>query len=683
MHQYLKISLSQINLSINQQTFAVYELDGEEALSQLFQFNITLLLPLATDFNDAMNTSAQLSITNNNNYKRDISGIITQIRHAGLFDTQQISLCIQLQPLLTRLTLAKSLQFFHDQTVIDVIKHMLLTIGYRIDQIKFVCIYKYSIQTDIAQVPNENDYQFFQRLLAQAGLFYWLNTEQQQEVIYFCDNNQSYITLITDKIFYLPPTNLMCINDTTLTYGYFYQMQINSSLVTNSFSMRHFNPDINTETIEVNNDIDPQHLFKFQIYSHLSDNLEALKLEAMLRATRAKVDSYNLSAQGNVNLLSPGQIINLNAQNFQNNNNYDNQYLIIKLNHHATQSSDQFGSGTAISYNNEAILIPKSTSYCDNFPNAPQSPACWIGHVQSNDIYPNLDNAGNYYVHPHYNANQSINTISGNPINRMAYFGGIGNQYAIGKHWPLNNNTEVLLSCFNNNFNQPLIIGALPNYIFKSPVTSMNNTQNKIITQQNNLMLFEDRLDEQKIQLATKDSQNILELNASYDKNVINIISQQGQLNLNSHNDLTLQCDNSLIEKCGRDWALTTTQNCIIKSNNSSISYQADNNLLFKSNNNILINAKNNVEITSNDKFILRCQSASIQCNSSIDSANNGNIIINCVKSISLINLGNNKIQLLNQECGCEIAADGTIYISGNIIRLTGAEIFINGMISK
>lgn len=683
MNQYPNSTSSQIDLSINQQTFSVYELTGEEALSQLFQFNITLILPLTIDFDYTINTSAQLSISNENNYKRDICGIITKIRHAGLFDTKQIQICIQLQPLLTRLILAKSLQYFQNQTVIDVIQQILIKIGYRTDQIKLMCLHKYPVQSDIVQTPNETDYHFVQRLMAQYGIFYWLMTEKQQEVIYICDNNQNYLALITDNLLYLPQTALALINPDDLNYGYFYQMQTQLALVPNSFSVRHFNPDINKEPMEVNDHLNSNYNLTVQLDSHLSDNLEELEWEAMLRSRRVKIDSYNLVVKGNANLLSPGSVIVLNAQYFHNNDTFNNNYLIIKLNHHATQPCDKYGSGLSLSYHNEATLIPKNTLYCDHFPEASHTPACWIGHIHSNDIYPKLDNDGNYNVKSHYNINKSSNAQSSVTTHRLTHFGGIGNHNAIGKHLPLNNNTEVLLSCFKNNFNKPFIVGALPNYIFKSPVIAANNSQNIVVTQQDNLLLFEDRLNEQKIQLATKDMQNILELDASTNRNIINIISQQGQLNLYSNHDLTLCCDNSLIEKCGYNWVLSAEQNCFIKSNNGSISYQSDNNLLLNAKQSILINAKNNLAINSKNNFILKSQKASIQCNSSTYNATQGNIFINCAKSISLISMGTNKIQFINQASRCKIAADGTISICGNLIQLTGAEIYLNGTISK
>ncbi len=141
----------------------------------------------------------------------------------------------------------------------------------------------------------------------------------QQEIIVFCDNNENYISLITDVIMYLPTTCLASLNDHNLMYGFFDHLQIKSNLVTNSFSLRHFNPDINTTTMEAFELLpNKQNVsISMQYYSHTSTNKDSLKNEAFLLATRAGVDSYHLLAHGNINVLSPGQAITLNAWYFK------------------------------------------------------------------------------------------------------------------------------------------------------------------------------------------------------------------------------------------------------------------------------------------------------------------------------------------------------------------------------
>ncbi len=674
--------VSKINLYINQQQYSVYELDGEESLSQLFQFNIIIILPFTTDIDYTINSTALLCISNENHFTREISGIITLIKHTGFYDSQQIRLCIRLQPLLARLTIARSLQYFNNQPVTDVVQQLLLKIGYKAHQIKFLMQNKYGVQSYIIQTPNETDYAFFKRITANAGIFYWLVTEEQQETIYLCDNNQNYIANISEAILYLPPTSLPSINNDKLIYGFFYDMQTESQLVTNSFSLRHYNPDINLETLEVtrSTSLKQTNLLEQQHYSNISTDEESLNTEAFLHAKRAKVDSYHLIMRGNVNLLTPGQIINLNTWHFQNNNLFDNQYLVIKLKHIATQPSDQFGAGTALTYHNEAILIPSNTEYCDQLAEPPKSPACWIGHIESDDNYPQLDKWGSYYVQQHYNLNKKSRC---SPISRISNFGGIGTQQNIGEHLPLNNNSEVLLSCINNNLNQPIIIGALPNFIFKSPVTLDNRTQNKIITQQNNLLLFEDQLDAQKIQLATMDMNNVLELNASNNNNSANLVSVSGQISLSSYNDITLQCDNSIIEKTGHNWTLNSKQNCYITTQSNNIIFQSDNILSCKANNAILLNAKNYLAMNSNSEINITSNGLSAQCNNGHYNVEHGNIVINCAKSISLISNSNSEIQLLNKGSGFKISADGIITVYGNLIQLTGSQIFFNGTISK
>ncbi len=121
-----------------------------------------------------------------------------------------------------------------------------------------------------------------------------------------------------------------------------------------------------------------------------------------------------------------------------------------------------------IPYHNEVILIPKNTLYCDKWIDLPKTPTCWIGHIVNKDDYPLLDNSGSYYVHQHYNINKIENILLYPAMSRVSHYGGMDNQQVAGKHLPLNNNTEVLLSCINNNMNQPVVLGSLPNLFLKA-----------------------------------------------------------------------------------------------------------------------------------------------------------------------------------------------------------------------
>lgn len=684
MKNNISSSHSKINLEIQQQSYPVFELNGEEALSALFRFEITLILSVDTKIDIPLLTSATLYLIDNHNNSREITGIITHIRHLGLFTPQQIRVQIVLQPLLARLTIAKNMHYIQNLSILDITKKLLLAIGYRIDQLIFFCNSTYSAQPYIVQAPGESDYDFFVRLLAQAGIFYWINSEQQQEMLYFCDNNQSYLSVINEPISYLPASYLNTIN----SQGHFNKMEVLSRLTTSDYTVNTFNPDISLTSLEANQSspLNQKNNLEQHYFSNAAADADSINQEAVIRSRRAMIDSYQLNLHGNISRLSPGQIVQLNAWHFQQNTAFDDNYVVITLKHFAIQPSDSSGIRSAPGYYNEATVIPQKTSFCDAMPVPPKIPACWIGHIESDGYYPLLDEAGNYRLRQHFDLSNYPSTQASPPICRLTHFGGATNQSSAGKHLPLTAGTEVLLNCIHGNLNQPIIIGSLPNFLYLSPVTSANKTQNKLITLQDNLLLLDDLLGQQKIQLATVDLRNILELNATVDHNEIHLVSQQGQLNLNGYSGIVMRCGNNLIEQCGYNWWLNADQHCFITTQNKAMTYTAGSELLLNAKQNLLINSSENLVINSNDQLAIKSDTdmhLSMRGSSSNFIKSQGNITINSAKSISFIGTGKGELQFLSQGVGVKIAADGSIMIFGNIIQLQSlGNIFLNGPIS-
>ena len=62
-----------------------------------------------------------------------------------------------------------------------------------------------------------------------------------------------------------------------------------------------------------------------------------------------------------------------------------------------------------------------------------------------------------------------------------------------GMHFPLKPGTEVLLAFIDGDPDRPIIIGAVPNEVTPSPVTSVNSQKNQIKTVSGILIELDDR----------------------------------------------------------------------------------------------------------------------------------------------------------------------------------------------
>ncbi|MEW5721790.1 MAG: type VI secretion system tip protein TssI/VgrG [Thermodesulfobacteriota bacterium] len=114
--------------------------------------------------------------------------------------------------------------------------------------------------------------------------------------------------------------------------------------------------------------------------------------------------------------------------------------------------------------------------------------------------YAELDDLGRYKVHLPFDINSDHGDGRASAYIRMMqpYAGA-----AEGMHFPLRKGTEVLLTFIGGDPDRPVIAGAVPNPETTSPVTSTNQTQSVIQTSSNNQIKMEDLLGSQRILMQT------------------------------------------------------------------------------------------------------------------------------------------------------------------------------------
>jgi uncharacterized protein involved in type VI secretion and phage assembly len=562
-----------ITFSLDKEWFNVLKLTGTEGISKPYQFIIDILTS-NFDPNDYILKKACINLES-----RSISGIITEGKQVLLNMQGQTRTSFTLEPRLTLAKLSQNVRVIINQTVPEIINDILNKVGYQKLQIKWHLSSDYQLKPYRMQVPGETDLQFMHRLLANARIFYWMDSD----IIHLSDNNDfsPYLELTYDP----------------------YKLSRQYSFLTNI-----------------------------------------------------------VIAESTVPNLQPGFSLT-----FKNED-----YLIHNLTHNFAQNIKSQGHNVV--YHNQAEMKPRGIPINIEKPKPPQFPAVFQAHIESHGNYANLDAEGKYYLRQRFDLAKAMSP----PLAKLTPYP--------GWHMPLKNSAEVLVGSINGDPDEPIILGTIPNIEQLSPVTSMTEQHNKITTASNNQLIMDDTINKQKIQLATHEQNNLLELNADQNQPHVDLVSKKGAINWQAKQTLQIHSKKNTEENIGNDRVQIATQNHQTKTQHQDIDYQAGANQQLNSYNNLRLQAWKNIELTSNNSLNIQSQNQ-IYLTTKGQRTNfniqDGNLFLQSANDINIIGNGNGDIEFTQNNAGFKITKDGTVEIYGNNINgLTDDKLTLKGKIN-
>jgi hypothetical protein len=206
-------------------------------------------------------------------------------------------------------------------------------------------------------------------------------------------------------------------------------------------------------------------------------------------------------------------------------------YLITAVTHQARQYAGLGQGGEAdCPYTNTAILIPREDPWRPEIKPMGDLPLIFSARIESRDPIPELDAAGRYRYRQYPDSNQAPHAEASPPIRRLQPYSCPSEAMPIGWHLPLHDDNEVLISCLNNDPDQPMLVGTLSNPAHGSVVTQENAHQNLLYTAGDNQLAMDDWRDKSTITLCTFAGHNMLHFNADVHGHRVNLASGLGQM---------------------------------------------------------------------------------------------------------------------------------------------------------
>ncbi|CAN5260852.1 type VI secretion system tip protein TssI/VgrG [soil metagenome] len=674
-----KSSHSQFNLILDRQCFSILALSGYEALNTAYYFEIEILSPFI-DAEQYLATEAQLQFMNSGNKTfepaRQLTGIITAIECLGAYADQQLCYRITLSSRLALLENFSGTRVILGQTPLLIAKNLLSQINYHDIQLDTGYVQQhYSAKPYTLQLPQESAAAFLQRLLARVGLIYWIGSENGKEKIHFADNNKGFVDCGLTPISYNTATGF------ALNPG-LYQFQASAKVGYQQIHVREYNAGRPTQKIQATQPVasaTPKPITDtFNYYGGGSLDTATAQHEARLRAERQVVEAQSYRVKGNLPSLGIGQIIQLNSSLLPPN--YQGEYVITAIRHHASQPSGQQGQGLEMHYHQELSLLPKHITYRSALLDHPPMPALLQAKIESVGSYALLNEEGHYQLRLLSDIATTAHMQALPPLRRASCYTG---EAPSGWHMPLAEGTEVLLSAQNGDPDRLVILATVPYAETLSPVIAANKHQYRFVSQAQHQLLFDEFEHKHKVRLSTQNDDNQLCLDATTDVASASLISKQGSVLVQAGKSIRLESGEDTLE-CGENDRIHTIVNqCETRTDQGDLQYQAHTTHMLQARQNLKLYADRNGYINSAAELSMHVQGGAsyLIIGKQAEFETQGNIKFSSNQNITILAKSDGSLSCMQNNAGIQMDAEGNIHLYGQVQLNAINEVVYKGVI--
>ncbi len=628
----------------------------EHGLMQCYRIKLTLLRHECLEQQSCLGKRATLKI--NNDYR--LHGYITKIQN------NQLTLASPLY----RLCLPITATVYHNKTIVELIKAILQKLGFANHEFGFKLVGHYAYPKQAMWVQyKETDYQFLYRHMAFWGLLFYLIQESDWVRLIITDD----IRQITNK------RSIILVNDSgqMTNQEIAYEFRTQFRLVSNTIkvnSYRYLAPQLDLTQSQSNN---TNIVGWGTVYDYGANIKTIADAEHIAKIQQQTLDCQRVinNLKTNVTGLHPGMLVELNMNHSDEFIKSHQLLRIISITHFGAVNGNNNNEGIdsvaedRMVYHNELQLIPANLAYHVVTP-ARISPGYLIATIAGHESrYPVIDEWGRYRVRFSFDDARQI-TLPSVPVRMRQSLAG----QATGQHFPLHVGTKVLLTFINDDIDQPVIIGVIPDSKSVQEKVLVEPNQYKLSTARGNSFIVDDSQATSHIRLATPSSKSSITMHTSADNKDINLESLAGDIEFNvgkntmlgSEGDINYQIGGDSYHQVGGQSRWQSQYGNLIASANRDIYYHAVKYIEVKSRHdhmnlhcgrNIKVSAYNESSIQAENNINFDVRKGKLQCQGQ------SLIIIQCQ--------GDGDIIVTQGRAQLKITAQGDINISAPIINLS------------
>jgi type VI secretion system secreted protein VgrG len=486
------------------ETFQLVEFYGNEAISQLFHFEVKLISPIDYDLKlaDFLNQPAKLIITRADE-KKEIHGMLSHLEETGRSkDFAQYN--GHFVPRMWRLSLFYQSRVFQNMSVPDIIGEVLKTAGFGKDDHQ-ILLGKTCNPREYCVQYRETDLNFVSRLMEYEGIYFYFDHANGKDVITIVDERSK-----SPKID--PPDEINShVGEAfeTEEEETVHELVRQEKVVTGKVVLKDYNyrtPEVN---LSCQAQVDSQSPGLFYEYGEHFKNANEGTALAEIRKEEIACSRRTIVGASDCRGFHAGYKFTL-ANHYRKSLNGD--YLLTQLSHSGSQAAGigvaGGAGGTGPSYHNEFTCIPADVRYRPpRITPEPHIPGVMTARVESaGGQYAFIDEEGRYKVRMPFDMASSGQAKASRSIRLAQPYTGSG----YGMHFPVDAGTELVWACIDGNVDRPLGLASVPNPSRSSPVVAQNKSQNIIRTASGNEMVMDDMKNQAQISLRTAEGHNLL-----------------------------------------------------------------------------------------------------------------------------------------------------------------------------
>jgi len=472
-------------------TFSAYAVDGTEALSSLYSFDIDCLGPtgLVMDPVTLVGQRATLIISVTGGIERTVYGVIETVRIERPSIFGEVRYRFRLVPGLARLKLSRSNQIYGTASAVSVAEvieaemlNKLRSAAQVLDSDLRFFEYEmrlkdntvYPKRDHISQYE-ETDFAFISRLAEHAGIFYFFENKGDRENVIFADSNLFAPVLDNGKNLQWTPWTS---GESAAAPDTIQQLVQECSPVPKTIWLQDYNYRQPHVALLVNAEVDSRGRGNWVEYgSNYNSPTEGNTL-AKIRAEELRCHQSRWHGNSTVARLAPGRLIQLVGHPYAA---WNQEFLVVKLRHEVRVPLAGVPDSNWVGYRNSFEMIDKNVQFRPaRVTPVPRMDGLLNGRIDGagDGNKAEIDQVGRYRVRMRFDLGGSPDGKGSQWTRLSSPFGGNGD----GMHFPLFKDTDVVIGCVNGDPDRPVILGAVPNAVNKSVVTSDNSSQNRLVT---------------------------------------------------------------------------------------------------------------------------------------------------------------------------------------------------------
>ncbi|MGK4002166.1 type VI secretion system tip protein TssI/VgrG [Sorangium sp. So ce1036] len=451
----------------------VRELSGREVISQLFSFDLDVVLDEGRELPPDAAPGAEVSLVFEADGEeiRRISGMLGPIRDRLEPLAERATCRLRLVPRAYRLTLVETQEIFMDCSVPDIIRSKLERHNFGAEDVELRLLESYPEREFVVQY-GESDLAFISRLAEHDGIGFFFEHEGGRDRLIFTDHPAGFRPAAGAATVPFRPRG---------EAADIFALEVTTDLIPTSYVVQDYNyraPQLDMTAYVGLSSGDGGGVVEYG--SHVKTPEEARRIAQIRAEERLSRQRVFEGRAGRAALSAGRRVTVIDHPRLP----APEELLLVEVEHQARFPAFMDDGAQSPFYRNTFRAIPARIAYRPpRRTPRPRISGVVTGIVQpgpggkTNGI-PQLDAEGRYTVQLHFDTAQPGEQKASRPVRMAQPFGGLGH----GMHFPLRPGTEVVVAFANGDPDRPVILGAMFHPLAPSPVTARNANQSRITT---------------------------------------------------------------------------------------------------------------------------------------------------------------------------------------------------------